>query len=555
MNVASAALEAQYDQLSEAFFAIYYTYHPSHATRQGLHEFDNHLGHYHRNEIDQTLRKMKDVQHQLTLIDPAQLGHNHALDYAVLNTRIKREIYWIETWRFWENNPLFYKDAITEGIFNLVSRDFAPLKERLQLVIARESDIPDVLQAARENLQNPPREYTELAIRFFDGAKQFFRGIVQEFASVDDRALLAEFQASNDAALAEIDSFVTWLREDLLPRSHGNFAVGTAGIQAILDCEEMIDVPVADILQRCYDDLAATEAAISELAHTIDPTATPEQLRERMRDNHPTADDLLPAMRRELARMRGFLVDRDLMTIPPELPEVIVSPIPPYSSAGGMMLTPGPFETRAKEAYLAINLPQPDWPDERVERQLRDFNYYSMMLLFSHESYPGHHTQFFLEKRVPLRASKDHDSDSNSDGWADYGKRMLVEQAYGELDPLYYLADLQATRGSIVAAIAGMEIHTGQRTLDQAADFIASAAGRPRETAFRLLDRAVYYPTHLTYYIGSEMMRKLHDDYRALRGGDFSLRDFHDRFMSYGLIPIKLIRTDMLGVADDGVLF
>ena len=60
---------------------------------------------------------------------------------------------------------------------------------------------------------------------------------------------------------------------------------------------------------------------------------------------------------------------------------------------------------------------------------------------------------------------------------------------------------------------------------------------------------------YLTYYIGSEMMRKLHDDYRALRGGEFSLRDFHDRFMSYGLIPIKLIRTDMLGAADDRVLF
>jgi uncharacterized protein (DUF885 family) len=317
----------------------------------------------------------------------------------------------------------------------------------------------------------------------------------------------------------------------------------------------MIDVPVADILQRCYDDLAATEAAIAEMVQQIDPTATPEQMRERMRDNHPTADDLLPTMRRELARMRGFLVDRNLMTIPPELPEVIVSPIPPYSSAGGMMLTPGPFETRANEAYLAINLPQPDWPAERVERQLRDFNYYSMMLLFSHESYPGHHTQFFLEKRVPLRASKDHDSDSNSDGWADYGKRMLVEQAYGKLDPLYYLADLQATKGSIVAAIAGMEIHMGRRTLDQAADFIASASGRPREMAFRLLDRAVYYPTHLTYYIGSEMLRKLHDDYRALRGSDWSLREFHDRFMSYGLIPIKLIRSDMLGAADDGVLF
>jgi uncharacterized protein (DUF885 family) len=555
MDTALGSLEAHYDQLSDEFFATYYTYHPSHATRQGLHRFDGHLGHYHRDEIDETLRKMKAVQQRVAQINPARMGHAHALDHPVLTTRIKREIYWVETWRFWENNPLFYKDAITEGIFNLVSRDFAPLAERLRLVIARERDILDVLQAARENLRNPPPEYSQLAIRFFEGAKQFFRGIVGEFAAVEDRALQSSFQETNDAALAEIDRFLAWLRDDLLPRSHGTFAVGTDGIQAILDCEELIDVPVADILQRCYDDLAAVEQAIGELSRQLAPSATPEQLRERMRDNHPTQAELLPTMRRELARMRGFLTERDLMTIPPEMPEVIVSPIPPYSSAGGMMLTPGPFETRAREAYLAINLPQPDWPAERVERQLRDFNAYSMMLLFSHEAYPGHHTQFYLEKRVALPASKDHDSDSNSDGWADYGKRMLVEQAYGELDPHYRLADLHATRGAIVSAIAGMEIHMGRRTLDQAADFIAAASGRPRETAFRLLDRAVYYPTHLTYYIGSEMVRKLHDDYRRLRGSAFSLRDFHDRFMTYGLIPLKVIRADMLGAADDGRLF
>ena len=52
-----------------------------------------------------------------------------------------------------------------------------------------------------------------------------------------------------------------------------------------------------------------------------------------------------------------------------------------------------------------------------------------------HEAYPGHHTQFYLEKRVPMFASRDHDSDSNSDGWAEYGKYMMVEEIYGESGP------------------------------------------------------------------------------------------------------------------------
>jgi uncharacterized protein (DUF885 family) len=544
-----------YDALCDEFFDTYYTYHPSHATRQGLHEFDWHLGHYRRDEIAGTLHRMRAVQQRLAAMDPRQMDGAHALDYPVLMTRLKREIYWIGTWRFWENNPLFYKDAITDGIFNLVSRNFAPLAERLQAVIAREREVPDVLQAARENLTNPPPEYTNLAIHYFEGARVFFESIGRQFKMVDDPGLLASFAGANGRVIAEIDSFLNFLRDDLQPRSHGPFAVGESGIQAILDCEEMIDAPVKRILARCYQDLAAVNLEIAELCREIDPTKTPPELRQQMQAAHPDRANLLASMAADLAEMRMALVEHDLMTIPPEMPEVIVSPMPKYASAGGMMLTPGPFETVAKEAYLVINLPQPDWPENRVEKQLRDFNRYQTALLFMHEAYPGHHTQFYLEKRVLLRASKDHDSDSNSDGWAEYGKYMLVDQVYGAANPFYRLAALQSKQGSIANAIAGMEIHLGARTVPEAAQFITGCTGRTPEAAMRVLDRAVYYPTHLTYYIGGEMVRKLSDDYRRTTGSGFSLKGFHDRFMTYGLIPLKVIRADMLGSADDGVLF
>src|SRR5438132_7136210 len=242
------ALEARYDRLCDEFFDAYYTYHPSHATRQGLHQYDGRLGHYHRAEIEETLRKLKEVQRQVAQIDPQKMDHAHALDHPVLTTRMKREIYWIETWRFWENNPLFYKDAITEAIFNLVSRNFAPPAERLKAVIGRERDIPDVLKAARENLTNPPPEYTEQAIRYFKGSQIFFNGIVSEFDAVKDDALKREFHETNMRVLEELNEFVDYLENDLMPRSHGDFAVGEKGIQDILDCEEMIDVPVKNIL-------------------------------------------------------------------------------------------------------------------------------------------------------------------------------------------------------------------------------------------------------------------------------------------------------------------
>lgn len=548
-------VETTYDKLSEEFFDTYYTYYPVHATRQGLHQYDNSLGHYKREEIAETLRKMKSIQAEVAKIDPAKMDRLHALDHPVLTTRMKREIYWIETWRFWENNPLFYKDIITEGIFNLVSRNFAPIEERLKSVIAREKEVSVVLQSARENLINPPLVYTEQAIRYMKGAKQFFTEIPQEFSQVQDKKLQKEFHLANQTVINELERFIEFLKVDLLPRSNGNFAVGEAGIQAILDAEELIDVPVGKILERLYDDFEKTDTQLNALIQKIAPGATEEDVEKRIRDNHPTRENLMQIAKETLLELRNNLNKYNLVTIPDEMPDVVVSKMPSYAGAGGLMLTPGPFEYVAKEAYMAVNLPQPDWTEEEVNTQLEAFNPYSMCLLFAHEAYPGHHTQFYLQKGVPMFASKDHDSDSNSDGWAEYGKYMQVEEIYAKQDPLYEYAVLRDKRGMIVCAIIGLEIHMETRSLEEAARWLVEKSGRTYEGAMRVLDRAIYYPTHLTYYIGGEMVRKLHDDYKAMKGADFSLREFNDRFLTYGLIPIKIIRQDMLGYFDDGVLF
>jgi uncharacterized protein (DUF885 family) len=498
---------------------------------------------------------MKAIQAEVARIDPAGMDRWHAIDHPVLSTRLKREIYWIETWRFWERNPLFYKDTIVQGAFNLISRSFAPLEERVKSLVSRQRQVPEVLQAARANLTNPPYEYTEQAIRLMPGAIRFFRGLPGQFEGIQDGRLLRALRESNDRVLEELESFLAFLQDDLLPRSQGCFAVGEAGIQAILDAEEMIDVPVTEILARCYDHFEEVERQIDDLARQIDPAAAPEELREQMLERHPSADGLLPMMHHELARMRSYLTERDLLTLPAEMPDVIVSPMPGYASGGGMMLTPGPFETVAKESYLMVHLPQPGWPTEQVQAQLRDFNLYSTVLLFLHEAYPGHHTQFYLEQRVPMRASKDHDSDSNSDGWAEYGKYMMIDEVYGPQDPLYLFGALVSKRAYIVRAIIGIEIHLQTRTLSEAAEWMEAKAGIMSASAYGLLDRAVYYPTHLTYHIGCEMVRKLRADYETQRASEFSLKEFHDRFLAYGLIPLKVIRQDMLGPADDGVLF
>lgn len=549
-------LQERYDQISDEFFDAFYTYWPPHATRQGFHQYDHSLGHYRREEIAATLQTMRRLQAELAALPVQDLDHDRALDHAVLTTRMKREIFWIETWRFWERNPLFYKDVIVEGLFNLVSRNFAPPAERLAALIDRAREIPEVIAAAIDNLQNPPPEYTRQAIRQMDGAVDFVSRLPQEFAGICEARQLTALDEVVSQGVDALRTFKIFLEDDLLSRSNGKFAIGREKVQALLDAEEMIDTPVETILEVLYRDLAGLEEQISALAAQIHPGATTAEVEAEMRARHADPYALQQAFEQECQRIRRYLTEYDFLTIPPEMPDVIVEPMPDYATGGGMMLTPGPFETVARESYLKMQIPKPGWSQERVAGLWSDFNQYGLSLLVIHECYPGHHTQFYLEKFVPLRASRDHDSDSNSDGWAEYAKLAFVEQVLAPMDPFYLLAVLLSRRSYAAASIAGLEIHLGRRTLEQASDFLMEKQGRTRENTYIwVLNRATYYPSHLTYYIGSKMVRKLREDYRTLRGSAYSQKEFHDRFMSYGLIPLKVIRADMLGSADDGVLF
>lgn len=549
-------LQERYDQISDEFFDAFYTYWPPHATRQGFHQYDHSLGHYRREEIAATLQTMRRLQAELAALPVQDLDHDRALDHAVLTTRMKREIFWIETWRFWERNPLFYKDVIVEGLFNLVSRNFAPPAERLAALIDRAREIPEVIAAAIDNLQNPPPEYTRQAIRQMDGAVDFVSRLPQEFAGICEARQLTALDEVVSQGVDALRTFKIFLEDDLLSRSNGKFAIGREKVQALLDAEEMIDTPVETILEVLYRDLAGLEEQISALAAQIHPGATTAEVEAEMRARHADPYALQQAFEQECQRIRRYLTEYDFLTIPPEMPDVIVEPMPDYATGGGMMLTPGPFETVARESYLKMQIPKPGWSQERVAGLWSDFNQYGLSLLVIHECYPGHHTQFYLEKFVPLRASRDHDSDSNSDGWAEYAKLAFVEQVLAPMDPFYLLAVLLSRRSYAAASIAGLEIHLERRTLEQASDFLMEKQGRTRENTYIwVLNRATYYPSHLTYYIGSKMVRKLREDYRTLRGSAYSQKEFHDRFMRYGLIPLKVIRADMLGSADDEVLF
>src|SRR4030095_15450965 len=115
---------------------------------------------------------------------------------------------------------------------------------------------------------------------------------------------------------------------------------------------------------------------------------------------HPTADQLIPTFRSQLAGMKSFIEKNKILTIPSEVPP-IVQETPPFVRAlsSASMDTPGPYEKVAKEAFFNITLPDPSWSKEQQESWLQGFNYGTINSTAIHEAYPGHYTPFLC---VPM---------------------------------------------------------------------------------------------------------------------------------------------------------
>jgi len=481
--------------------------------------------------------------------DPRGLTPSTAADRELVLAQIQAQLLTLESIRPWEKNPDLYSSGVTTAIYVVISRNFAPAAERLQSVIARERLIPPVFVSARENLKNPPRVFTEVALEQLPGLVSFFqKDVPLAFQSVTDARLQADFKKSNQAVIDALHSYEAWLKNDLLARSHGDFRIGADNYRKKLAYEEMVDIPLDRLLEIGYDNLHHNQAEFRRVAAQIDPKRTPQQILDDLEHDHPPADHLLQSFRDVLGGLRGFIEAHHIATIPsPVLP--MVEETPPFMRAltTASMDTPGPYEKVAKEAYFHVTLPDPKWTPKQTEEYLEDFNRGTIISTATHEAYPGHYVEFLWLQKLSSKVRKLTACGTNSEGWAHYSEQMMLDEGYGNGDLKLRLGQLQDALLRNARYVAGIQMHTGKMTVEQAADFFVKEGYQTRPIADKESKRGTSDPTYLVYTLGKLEILKLREDYQRLKGAQYSIGGFHDAFLKEGAVPIKIVRRELLG--------
>jgi uncharacterized protein (DUF885 family) len=537
------------DELFGRFVDDYFeagsAFRPTGAVANGFHQYDAKIEDLSRARFEARIAELHAFLDRLAQIDRTRLSFDNAVDAIAIENDARSELLDTETLRLWEKNPMLYASLPGGALDALMKRDFAPKADRLRSLVARLRGLPAVFAAGKANVvQSPPKEFTDLAILMAKGSAGFLEDAVAAWATDaagGDAALLAEFREAHQAALASCRDFASWLEKDLLPRSKGSYVLGAETFMKKLAIDDMVDMPLDALLAKGEAQLAKDHAAFVATAKKINAKMTPHQVMALVSKDHPTADGLVTDVAKSVEAARQFVVAKDLVTIPSEVRPKIEE-TPPYErgASSASMDTPGPYETRATEAFYYVTPVEKDWDAKHKEEHLRGFNRGAIALTNVHEAFPGHYVQFLYAPKFPTKTRKLLGAGTNAEGWAHYAEQMMVDEGFGNGDPKIRLAQLEEALLRDCRYVVGVKLHTQGWTVEQGAKLFVDQCFQEPANGFMEARRGTFNPTYLYYTLGKLEIQELRDEYMAKKHA--SLKDFHNAFVSQGALPIPLVR-------------
>ena len=135
--------------------------------------------------------------------------------------------------RSWERNPHFYADTLASSLAAQAIFNYAPETERARRVLSKLRQVPRLVQAARDNIKDPPAIYVKVGIDTWRGAMSFIDAdLPRAFSAVDDMHLLGDLADACTEAVQHDRRLRHGSRDRHSPEGQGQFPARTRALRA-----------------------------------------------------------------------------------------------------------------------------------------------------------------------------------------------------------------------------------------------------------------------------------------------------------------------------------
>jgi uncharacterized protein (DUF885 family) len=478
-----------------------------------------------------------------------KLGEQNRVDHALLENILRGRLFALDELHEEETDPLVYTRLLGEGLDPLVTREFAPIGDRMRSLKGRLEGIPAVVAAAKARLKKPPKVFTETAIQQNQGLIALCeQGLAEHFAKVPGEKPALEVAAK--AAAAALHDLQTFFEKELLPRSDADFRLGRARFEKKLrlSLDDEVDIDALAKSARALFDKVREEMAVTakELWPTLfkdakppaDKTALIQKVLEKVADDHPDNSSIVTDSKKLLEDATKFVKEHDLVRVPTEPCKVIEMPEYRRGVSIAYCDASGPLEKKP-ETFFAISPTPKDWPQKRAESFYREYNRSMLADLTVHEAMPGHFLQIMHNNTFRSQLRAVFGSGAFVEGWAVYGEWLMAKYGFG--GPMVRLMQQKMQLRSCANAILDHDIHAGTMDEKAALDLMMKEAFQEEGEAVGKWKRARLSSAQLTtYFYGYTEMMKLRE--KAEKAPGFKERAYHDRLLSHGAPSMRALR-------------
>lgn len=548
--------DAAFDNYKERFILHLWGLNPEWASSQGFHNYDSVLVIPNADARKNNLAFCKANSDSLKAYDLKSLSDNNKTDYHMIENQLNSAQWYMNDYKSYEWNPSEYNVC---GFFaEMLANNYDSLDTRLHHFYLRMKNVKVYYETAKQQIKNPTIEHTQLAIDQNLGGASTFDSDLKEALKKSHLNTLQKEQilARAKEVTIAINDYAKWLK-DLKNETPRSFRLGKELYAKKFEYDIQSSYTAHDIYKKAVGHKAELHKQMFEITKELwpkylkdkkmpdDKLVAIKQLIDVVSLKHVQADSFQTEIEHQIPRLINFIKEKDLIYIDPSKP-LVVRKEPAYMAgvAGASISSPGPYDKNGNTYYNVGSFS--GWDKARTESYLREYNYYILQILNIHEAIPGHYTQLIYSNQSPSIIKAVFGNGAMIEGWAVYTERMMLENGYGnnekEMWLMYYKWNLRSTCNTIL----DYGVHVNNLSKEDAMHLLTDDAFQQKAEAEGKWKRVTVTQVQLcSYFTGFTEIYEFREELKKKQGDKFNLKQFHEKFLSYGSAPVKYIKDLM----------
>jgi len=503
-------------------------------------------------------RQWLDSLHSYSYSD---LSDDNQINYNIIRNQLQSTIWYIDTFKSQHWDPSSYN--LGGECYYILTKNYAPLTERLQTLSKHIQHADAFYAAAIKMIDHPTKEYTNLAIQQNEGSLDVFGTALSDSIKASSLSEAEKDTLQNHITLttAAIKNYVAFLKKVIADKNYvfSDFRIGKELFAQKFKYDLVTDYTLeqmfakADSAKHYYHNemfRIANDLWTKYYSTSAKPTDSLRLIKavlDKISLQHASPRGVVDTATGIIHQLEHFIISKDLFNYDTTTPlKVRIMPafMAGVSLANAEFLPP--YQKSGVTYYNVSDLSKMKPAD--AESELREYNNYSLQILSIHEGVPGHCMQgVYNNKKSNSKIKSVFQNGPMVEGWAVYCEQMMIENGWGNNAPELQLTLYKWRLRECSNVLIDYGIQCLNYSKGDVQKLLKNETFQEEAQIEEKYHRATVSQVQLcSYFTGLSDILALREAYKNKMGDKYNLKDFHEKFLSYGSAAVKYIREVML---------